>query len=356
MTIDFNFIVLFQLLTILQGFTTGFLLFLSVSKHKQNFWLGILVLAMTLQVADRFLSNAGIYRDNNWLYFLPLFFTWMYGILFYFYLQVIHNQNFTFKKSHVWHFLPVLVQFLFYVFIFAHSLDFKTWFWLNVHKPFTRYIDYYGGIILIFGYLFLSYENVKKTDASLKKFILALVIFYVIAAIDPLFNDWYLPAQKPKFYLTEFIIPIFTYWLALSVLWRERNQTKSAEKQKPQRMDADVKLTQKIVEVMNTQQLYLNPELSLTDLAQKMEMTSNVVSHCLNVGIGKSFNDFVNAYRIEEVKRRLHTHDIEKLTILGIAFESGFNSKATFNRVFKEMTGISPKDYKNKVSNYNMGR
>jgi AraC-like DNA-binding protein len=356
MQIDFNFIVLFQLLTILQGFTTGFLLLSSIAKYKQNLWLGILVLAMTLQVLDRFLSNAGIYRDNNWLYFLPVFFTWMYGVLLYFYLQNAYNQYFTFKKSYLWHFLPALIQFIFYVLIFAHSLDFKTWFWVNIHKPYTRFIDYYVGIILIFAYLFRSYENLKKVDSSLKKFIIALMIFYVIATVDPLFNSLYPPAQKPKFYLTEFVLPVFTYWLALLVLWRERNQSKTLEKTKPQRVDANAEQTQKIVEVMNSEQLYLNPEFSLNDLAQKVEMTANTVSHCLNVGVGKSFNDFVNAYRVEEVKRRLQTDDVEKLTILGIAFESGFNSKATFNRVFKEMTGFSPKDYKNKVSNYNLGR
>jgi AraC-like DNA-binding protein len=356
MQIDFNIIVLFQLLTILQGFTTGFLLLSSLTKHKQNLWLGILVLAMTLQVLDRFLSNSGIYRDNNWLYFSPLFFSWMYGVLFYFYLQSIYNQQFIFKKHHLWHFLPVLVQFIFYVFIFAQSLDFKTWFWINIHKPYTRYVDYYVGIILIFSYLIRSYENLKKVDSSLRKFIIALMAFYIIAAIDPLFNNFYPPAEKPKFYLTEFILPVFTYWLAWLVLWRERNQTKIIEKPKPQRLDANVEQTRKIVGVMNSEQLYLNPDLSLNDLAQKVEMTPNTVSYCLNVGLGKSFNDFVNAYRIEEVKRRLQTDDVEKLTILGIAFESGFNSKATFNRVFKEMTGFSPKEYKNKVSNYTSGR
>lgn len=356
MQIDFNFTVLFQLLTILQGLTTGILLLSSIAKHKQNLWLGILVLAMTLQVLDRFLSNAGIYRDNNWLYFLPLFYSWMYGILFYLYLQTHYNQRFTFKRTHLWHFIPVLIQITFYLFIFAHDLNFKTWFWLIIHKPYTRFVDYYVGIILIFAYLFRSYENFKRVDSALKKFIIALLGFYIVATIDPLFNHFYPPFQKPKFYLTEFVLPIFTYWLALLVLWRERNQPKTVEKPKPQRADANVEQAQKIVELMNTEQLFLNAELSLNDLAQKMEITPNAVSHCLNVGLGKSFNDFVNTYRIEEVKRRLQTNDVEKLTILGIAFESGFNSKATFNRVFKEMTGVSPKDYKNKVSNYTSGR
>ena len=59
----------------------------------------------------------------------------------------------------------------------------------------------------------------------------------------------------------------------------------------------------------------------------------------------------MNGYRIEEVKRRLQAGDTQRLTLLGIAYESGFNSKTTFNRVFKETTGMSPKAYKNMSQN-----
>ena len=62
-----------------------------------------------------------------------------------------------------------------------------------------------------------------------------------------------------------------------------------------------------------------------------------------------NFNDFVNKYRVEEVKKAFDNGDHKKSTLLGIAFDCGFNSKATFNRAFKKNTGLSPKDYLEKA-------
>ncbi|MCU0354382.1 MAG: helix-turn-helix transcriptional regulator [Cytophagales bacterium] len=348
MKIDFNLLVIFHLLVMMQGFSAGILLLFSHSQPKQNRWLGWLIVGMTLQAVNSFLSSAGIYRDYNGLYFMPLFYTWSYGALVYFYLRSVSEPTLAFKPKDRLHFIPVAVQALFYLFVFVHDLEFKTWFWIHVHKPVTRFVDYYGGILLVFFYLSRSYQILQKTEARLRWFVWALVVFYVVAAIDPLFNQWYLPPDAPKFYLIEYVLPIFTYWLGLTVYWREKTQQRKRQENKTPRADINAEHLQKIVAAMQLQQLYLDPELTLTDLARMVELTPNTVSQCLNVVIGKSFNDFVNGYRIEEVKRRLQTPDAERLTILGIAYESGFNSKTTFNRVFKETTGFSPKDYKNK--------
>jgi AraC-like DNA-binding protein len=107
----------------------------------------------------------------------------------------------------------------------------------------------------------------------------------------------------------------------------------------------DESLVKQIKEGMETQRLYLNPTLTLAEFAKEIKLNAKAVSQQINTGLGKSFNDFVNEYRVEEVKRRLKTADIEKMTLLGIAFESGFNSKTTFNRIFKDITGMAPRDF-----------
>ncbi|HEX8507607.1 MAG TPA: helix-turn-helix domain-containing protein, partial [Hymenobacter sp.] len=70
-----------------------------------------------------------------------------------------------------------------------------------------------------------------------------------------------------------------------------------------------------------------------------------LISFTVNAGFGRSFNDLVNGYRVAEVQRRLAAPDARRFTLLGIAFESGFNSKTTFNRIFKQVTGVAPRDY-----------
>lgn len=345
MKIDFNPIVLFHLLAVIQGVTTSVLLLTSQRKQRQNLWLGLLMIAMTLQVMNSFFISSGIYQDFKILYFFPLFYSWGYGTLFYFYLQSSVNQSFTFQKRHWFHFIPLSIQALFYVFICLQNLDFKAWFWLNVHKPYTRFADAYVGIALVFAYLYVSYESLKKVDKRLQQFIKALSVFYIIAAVDPLFNHLYLPPRSPKFYIIEYILPIFAYWLGLIAYLRERHQQKEIEKNKQTRGEVSDNNIQKIIQIMQEKRLYLNPELSLSDLSEAVGLNTGIVSHTLNIGLGQSFNDFVNQYRVEAVKTKFTEGVHVQETLLAIAFDCGFNSKNTFNRAFKKNTGLSPKEY-----------
>ena len=70
---------------------------------------------------------------------------------------------------------------------------------------------------------------------------------------------------------------------------------------------------------------------------------STVLSHVISKGFAKNFNDFVNEYRIDEVKAKLK--NVDAPTLMAIAFDSGFNSKATFNRAFKKFTCVAPKEF-----------
>ena len=97
---------------------------------------------------------------------------------------------------------------------------------------------------------------------------------------------------------------------------------------------------------MLTEKPYLNGELTASELARSLQMSRHQLSQILNDHIGKNFYDFINEYRAEEFKNRLQLPENEHLTLLGIAFDSGFNSKTTFNTIFKKMTGLTPSQYK----------
>lgn len=97
---------------------------------------------------------------------------------------------------------------------------------------------------------------------------------------------------------------------------------------------------------METEKPWLDPELTLSDLAERVGLNASQMSYLVNNGFEQNFNDFVNSYRVEEVKRKLAAPDFQHLSLLGIAFESGFNSKATFNRAFKKLTGNAPSQFK----------
>ena len=105
----------------------------------------------------------------------------------------------------------------------------------------------------------------------------------------------------------------------------------------------------KIEGLLLTEKLYQNPELALTDIAKKLNTNAAVISKAINQGFKMNFNDLINNYRVEAVKKMLEQGEQKKSTLLGIAFDCGFNSKATFNRAFKKNAGISPKEYSNTI-------
>ena len=97
---------------------------------------------------------------------------------------------------------------------------------------------------------------------------------------------------------------------------------------------------------MEEGKLYQETELTLQGLADKLQFPSYQVSQAINDGMNKSFYDLINSYRIEEAKRLLMDPKNRNFTILSLGFEAGFNSKTTFNTVFKKFTGLTPTDYR----------
>jgi AraC-like DNA-binding protein len=102
---------------------------------------------------------------------------------------------------------------------------------------------------------------------------------------------------------------------------------------------------QKITDLMETEKLYTDPELSLAGMAKQLQSNPSFISKVINQGFGLNFNDFVNQYRIEAVQRHLQHGRHKTHTLLSIAYDCGFNSKATFNRAFKKSTGKAPQDF-----------
>jgi AraC-like DNA-binding protein len=104
----------------------------------------------------------------------------------------------------------------------------------------------------------------------------------------------------------------------------------------------------RLLNLMTSERPYRNSKLTLPDLAAMLETTTHHLSQTLNSQIEANFYDFVNSYRVDEVKSRLADPSSRHLTILSIGLDAGFNSKSSFNSVFKKQTGMSPSEYRSK--------
>ena len=91
---------------------------------------------------------------------------------------------------------------------------------------------------------------------------------------------------------------------------------------------------------------YLNPDLTLLQLASEINITPHLLSQIINDHFELNFFDYINQYRVQEFKAAVTDPKNKNYSLLGIAFECGFNSKSAFNRMFKKSTGLTPSQFK----------
>jgi len=103
--------------------------------------------------------------------------------------------------------------------------------------------------------------------------------------------------------------------------------------------------TTKLLEHIRKNKPFLDENLSIRTLAEQINIHPNQLSWLLNESIGKNFNEFINHYRIETFKSLAKDPKNSHITLMGLAYESGFKSKTVFNAYFKKETGLTPKKY-----------
>ncbi|HEY4326639.1 MAG TPA: helix-turn-helix domain-containing protein [Mucilaginibacter sp.] len=190
----------------------------------------------------------------------------------------------------------------------------------------------------------------------LKYLLLGLFVMILLSYNDTLFKIQFLKTFSPMAYLSGTLF--ITYFLLRQkeiYPYEEReledinlliNETKKNPVTRPRFSSeylADLKT--KVVILMEHEQLFLDNELSLPELAKKLAVSPHDLSYLLNEGFGVNFFQFVNTYRVNEAKRLMLSDKHRHLNMLGIAYSAGFNSKTTFNTAFKKETGLSPSQY-----------
>lgn len=180
---------------------------------------------------------------------------------------------------------------------------------------------------------------------SLLAWCVVVAVAWAVTLASPLFFPW----DDPNYYPVELLLVAFAYWLVLNGYHKMREMRSEKE-------DAVTALSisadeanawfARLTKAMAEQKLYLDPKLNLSKLSAQTGVPAKVISNVLNQHHQVSFSDFVNRYRIEEVCRMLGDPvATSRFTLSAIALECGFNSQATFQRVFKNMMGVTPGQY-----------
>jgi ligand-binding sensor domain-containing protein/AraC-like DNA-binding protein len=158
------------------------------------------------------------------------------------------------------------------------------------------------------------------------------------------------PFYKNAVFLVFLLLVIVSASSGLVYLQHRRRIRKQIDKYRtstlaPERAD---EIVSRLRILMEEEKIFLDPELSLRDLSERLKIHYNHISRIINENFKLSYNDFVNKYRIDEVKRKLADPEQKNKTVLELMYETGFYSKSVFNTAFKKFTGITPSKYRKK--------
>ncbi|MEM6685735.1 MAG: helix-turn-helix transcriptional regulator [Bacteroidota bacterium] len=364
-----HFLNIIILLGTLQGAIMCVLLF-RLKIHKQaSRLLAWLILLISLACFNIYLLEA---VEGSSVFFWNLFeavFPWVVimpaGPLVFFYVKSVLEPNFVLTKKHRKHFYTTILDLIpslvilgyifggYLGFISANSFDVGLFI-----DTYDTYVDIPRWLSLTI-YLWFSFQLLSRHKATHKQqdslrwvqhFVLGFAIFsgiwfvhlilYLIPASSNILLGsvgWY-PVYIP--------LIVLLYWLGINgYIISFKTYKKNGKHQEIS--EATVQQTiSKLEDAMTAKKLFLNPSLKLSDVVQEINIPQKIISSVLNQHIHKSFNEYVNTYRVEAFKSRLLATNDTNLTITGIAFECGFNSQATFQRVFKSITNQSPSEFR----------
>lgn len=361
------------LLGALQGVIMCSLLFAAKNNKGPNRLLACLILVIAL-------ASFNLYGNYiNWfgspligliVQFIPLVMPMAVGPLLYFYTRSVLSPEFKFTKPHRVHFyalfidiVPQLTVILFVVLFFTGLVNSESGTWGSFIDGYNVYADIPRWLSVSF-YLWLSAKyckayqpghrlaaNGKAANARwLQQLIKVFMVFqaiwlvYLVPYVIPAYTNWVLDTFN--WYPVYIPMAVIIYWLGIKGYMMQagmKKMTPTASTILPADIIEQTSIA--LTRAMETDRLFLNPGLSVSILSQETGIPAKTISAVLNQHLQTSFSEFVNSYRVEAVKERICQPGSEHLTIAGIAAECGFNSQATFQRIFKERTGMSPSAY-----------
>lgn len=356
------------LLGVVQGLIVSSLLFFSRRLRIPNRLLAVLIFLLTLASFCLY----GYYIDwfgSKWLNFLanlvPLIVVMPVGPLLYFYVRSFLEPEFKIGKKERMQFLPVvvdlggpLIAWVFVVGVWTGLLknDARPWGMAidayNVYSDIPRWISLavYTGLTL--RYLAVQKQKNRTGFRWLQQVAVVFGVFlciwflYLVPYIIPRYTGWML--DHLDWYPLYIPITLLIYWLGIRgylVAWQQQ----AAEKKQDASWLPDEIVhtaTGLLKKIMEEDRLYLNTELTLQIVAQHTGLAAKTISAVLNQHLHTNFNEFINGYRVALFKEKLLADGTEQLTFAGMAQECGFSSSATFQRVFKQVTGMSPSEFR----------
>lgn len=352
-----------------QGVLLGIYLILSSEPARMaTKIIGIFLLIVSLIMASEVSEFFGL--EDRMRSYLQIFilFDILLPPLYWLFCLFLLEQKIKISSHDWWHGLPFLLGLIWY---------FTGFQWYGNESPGTfshipdavAFLVFCKGLVITF-YIFyigkkiFAFEKGKTKPKQKDRIRLLKRIFWFFLTLSCItyFFFWGIyfgiTFRIDSDYLGCLIMTAFVYFLSYNILKQpdllvRQKQKTEISKYSKSTLDVHSRLNyqNQLLSFLETEKPFLDKKLSLSDLANSLNLSSNTLSQVINEGLKMNFHDLINEFRLKEFKKKLSDPRQSHKTILALAYESGFQSKASFNRIFKKMEGISPSSFRNQQLN-----
>ena len=357
-----SFLVAFQLL-----FVGIFLITQKKGNRRNNMLLGIIFILIAWNMAGLTLQMNGVTLSWEFLQVIDDAFFFLYGPIIYFYVQGVIFKDYKLSRLSLLHLMP-------YLFVTISLLTVR-----NLTPGTSEEIiksdlpwQFYLGSALMYAhfyiYLGLSYRSLWKYRQIIKNkysqidqinldwLSFTLNTFGLLTVLSLIQNFISLAENRTVFMATLTLLLIFIFYFVNKVILKALRQPEifagitqnETAKYLGSNLTPDQveEYKEKLLALFRSEKPFLDPLVSLADLSEKLSVSTKHLSRVINQSFDKSFFDFINSYRIQEAQQILKESKDDKMTVLEVMFEVGFNSKSSFNTAFKKETGQTPTEFR----------
>jgi AraC-like DNA-binding protein len=342
-------------------------------KKLPNMILGISMLFYAVNLLDVFSIISGYSKQHPHLTAVTAVFPYIYGPLLYLFAKSISEKLEKFSRKDYLHFLPfIILTIIGFPLYFLRDAEFKLA--MANGTADAPVLSFVGMFIPVAGIIYVvlsarifnnyrkkikqNFSNIDRINMEWLRYYIwgsGAVWFFVVVAYS-------VEHFLPKWFIPNLIIYVpvsgFIWWISYISLSKQSSYlVNSAEIEKEPitpaysrsgLTDEQAELTiVKLQSLIQTEKPYKNSSLKLQDLSGILDVPPHYLTEILNTRLNQNFYDYINSFRVEEVKRLIKEDKDKKFNLLSLALEAGFSSKSSFNSIFKKHTGLTPSEYRN---------
>jgi AraC-like DNA-binding protein len=377
-------LIIFQLL-----FLSTFLFTQQKGKRTSHWLLGVFFLSIALNLLDVFLLMSRAYAScpalAGWGSCIPL----LFGPLLYLYTRSVLEKDFSFTSKSWLHFMPFVLFFLITEGVYnswpreaqerliQNALEHRFHWSIAIGSSiiflqFSLYIAF--SLDLIAQHKKAATQHFSNSRQTSLSWLYTMILFFTALMIGTTMNGLLARTPLANHYLLTFTVIVLAMLIFINrVLLKALNTPyffafeeggagegiappPDASPDLPSLFAAasgkndNAAMAQRLRQFMQNEKPWLDPDLSLEQLATGIGQKPRMLSLVINETLGQNFFDFINHYRIEEAKRLLTNPVDQKITVSEVLYQVGFNSKSSFNTLFKRYTGVTPTEFRRKQS------